>query len=165
MKEKNSIQKKEVKLRTINIIAILVAVMLFFSPSKEQKIMEWYAEKTIDKDLTLTIDLDEQNDPFQGFGCSSCWWSQIAGNGENAEEIAKLLYSKEGLGLNIYRYNIGAGSKDDPDGKINSSWRETESFYVKDEVTGEFYYDFTRDASLFCRFSVVEISPLHNRNG
>lgn len=109
--------------------------------------MEWYAEKTIDKDLTLTIDLKEKGDEFDGFGCSSCWWSQIAGNGENAEEIAKLLYSKEGLGLNIYRYNIGAGSKDDSDDKIKSYWRSTESFYVKDETTGEFYYDFTRDAN------------------
>ena len=148
MKSKNTIgKKKDIKLRTVSIVSVIVAVLLFFVPSKEQQIMEWYAEKTIDKDLVLTIDLEEQNEPFQGFGCSSCWWSQIAGNGENAEEIAKLLYSEDGLGLNIYRYNIGAGSKDDPDGKINSLWRETESFYVKDETTGEFYYDFTRDAN------------------
>ena len=91
MKARNNIQKKEIKLRTINAIAIIVAVLLLFAPGKEQQIMEWYAEKTIDNDLVLTLDLDEQNEPFEGFGCSSCWWSQIAGNGENTEEIAKLL--------------------------------------------------------------------------
>ena len=148
MKERNTTpNKKDIKLRATTLISIIIAVLLFFAPSLEQKIMEWYAKKTIDKDLVLTIDLDEQNEPFQGFGCSSCWWSQIAGNGEHAEEIAKRLYSEEGLGLNIYRYNIGAGSRDDPDDKIRSDWRSTESFYVKDEATGEFYYDFTRDAN------------------
>ena len=32
MKARNNIQKKEIKLRTINAIAIIVAVLLFFAP-------------------------------------------------------------------------------------------------------------------------------------
>ena len=105
-------ETKSVKLRGIVPLSVIVSILLFVLPFMETKIMSWYAEQSYDHDMTLTINLDEQSDEFDGFGCSSCWWSQIAGNGENAEEIAKLLYSEEGLGLNIYRYNIGAGSAD-----------------------------------------------------
>ena len=49
---------------------------------------------------------------MKGFGASSAWWSQIVGNSANKEEVAKLLYGDEGMALNIYRYNIGGGSKD-----------------------------------------------------
>ena len=49
---------------------------------------------------------------MKGFGASSAWWSQIIGNSANKDEVANLLYGDEGMGLNIYRYNIGGGSKD-----------------------------------------------------
>lgn len=139
--------KKDIKLRSIVPLSVFVAIMMFFCPFWETKIMDWYKEQSIDHDMTLTLDLEDLGDEFQGFGCSSCWWSQIAGNGENAEEIAKLLYSEEGLGLNIYRYNIGAGSKDNFKDTIWDRWRQTESFYVYDYETETGYYDFSRDAN------------------
>ncbi len=81
-----------------------------------------------------------------GWGTSACWWSQIAGKSENADEIAKLLYSKEGLGLNIYRYNIGGGEKDNPNTRLpGNEWRATESFLVYNEATGEYEYDWNKD--------------------
>ena len=49
---------------------------------------------------------------MKGFGASSAWWSQIIGLGENKEEVAKLLYGDEGMAVNIYRYNICGGVKE-----------------------------------------------------
>ena len=49
---------------------------------------------------------------IEGFGSSSAWWSQIVGGSDNADEVASLLYSSDGLAMNIYRYNIGGGSVD-----------------------------------------------------
>ncbi len=88
-----------------------------------------------------------------GWGTSACWWAQVAGDNENADEYAKLLYSKEGLGLNVYRYNVGGGEKDNPDFRISVhdpyhlNWRLTESFLVYNEETGEYEYDWTKDAA------------------
>lgn len=82
-----------------------------------------------------------------GWGTSAAWWAQIAGESENAEDFAKLLYSEEGLGLNIYRYNVGGGEKDNPNTRLpGNEWRATESFLVYDEATGEYFYDWTKDA-------------------
>ena len=108
---------------------------------------DWFIEKSQTADVKLTVTDDEKGETLDGFGASACWWSQIAGSSEYAQEIAKLLYSKEGLGLNIYRYNIGAGSADNPESSISNPWRKTESFYVFNETKGEYEYDFTRDAA------------------
>lgn len=85
-----------------------------------------------------------------GWGTSGCWWAQKLGECENAEEVTKLLFSEEGLGLNIYRYNIGGGSKDDPDERIwdaKNSSRTTESFLVWSEEEQDWVYDWSKDAA------------------
>ncbi len=90
----------------------------------------------------------ERHQTFEGFGTSSAWWSQTIDSEEKAREIAKLLYDdKEGLGLDVYRYNIGGGEKDNPNTRIGDVNRRTESFYVFNPETGEYEYDFTRDAN------------------
>ncbi len=51
---------------------------------------------------------------IEGFGASACWWSQEAGTWDNIDTIMKMLYDdEEGIGLDIYRYNLGAGTQDD----------------------------------------------------
>lgn len=51
---------------------------------------------------------------FEGWGSSLCWWANRVGYSEVlANETAGLFYGKEGLRLNIMRYNIGGG--DDPE--------------------------------------------------
>ena len=83
-----------------------------------------------------------------GWGTSGCWWAQEMGECESAEEVTKLLFSKEGLGLNVYRYNIGGGSKDNPDGRLwKESSRATESFLVWSEEEQDWVYDWTKDAA------------------
>lgn len=62
-----------------------------------------------------------------GFGCSSYQWSQLVGGYEKPEEIISLLFSDtNGIGLNIYRYNLGAGSFSDE--TIKNPYARTESF-------------------------------------
>ncbi len=97
---------------------------------------------------TLGVIEYEKYQTFEGFGTSSCWWSQNVDDEETAKEIARLLYDDEtGLGLDIYRYNIGGGEHDNPECRIWDTSRRTESFYVLNEETGEYEYDFTRDAN------------------
>ena len=143
-------KKKKVLKIVLPVIAVVLAlsvaaVGIFFNDIFWKT--EWFIEKSQTADVKLTVNANKKGEVFDGFGASACWWSQLAGESEYAEEIAKLLYSKEGLGLNIYRYNIGAGSADNPDTLIENSWRRTESFYVYNEETGEYEYDFTRDAA------------------
>lgn len=143
-------KKKKVLKIILPVIAVVLAlsvaaVGIFFNDIFWKT--KWFIEKSQTADVKLTINANKKGEVFDGFGASACWWSQLAGESEYAEEIAKLLFSKEGLGLNIYRYNIGAGSADNPDTLIENSWRRTESFYVYNEETGEYEYDFTRDAA------------------
>lgn len=105
------------------------------------------AVKFMDKaDVTFYVNKSAQVQEFDGFGASACWWSQDIGNSPYEEEVAKGLYSKDGLALNIYRYNVGAGEKENPNSRISGN-RATESFYYFNEETNQYEYDFTRDAN------------------
>lgn len=96
----------------------------------------------------IVIDKTKKYQTFEEFGTSSCWWAQTISDDDMAREIAKKLYSEnEGLGLKIFRYNIGGGEADNPECRIWDTARRTESFYVLDTETGEYKYDFTRDAN------------------
>lgn len=84
---------------------------------------------------------------LKGWGTSACWWSQYCKDESTAKEIARLLYSDDGLGLNIYRYNIGGGT--DPDNcRVANPWRKSESMYVfdKESETGEYNFDLDQTA-------------------
>lgn len=97
---------------------------------------------------TLRADKSLRYQTHEGFGTSSAWWAQQIDDASQAEEIARLLYDKQsGLGLEIFRYNVGAGSAENPDSVIRVESRKTESFLVKNNETGEFEYDFSRDAN------------------
>ena len=56
---------------------------------------------------------------FDGFGASGAWWARDTGRMRSAtrSEIARLLFTKQGLGLTMYRYNLGGG------GRINEARR------------------------------------------
>ena len=87
----------------------------------------------------ILIDTATKYQTFEEFGTSSCWWAQTVNTAEEADKIAKMLYSEEeGLGLKIFRYNIGGGEADNPNCRIWDINRRTESFYVLNEDTGEY---------------------------
>ena len=103
---------------------------------------------TTDKKQTIGVNKFVTYQEFEGFGTSSCWWAQSVDDDATAREIARRLYDDEtGLGLDIFRYNIGGGEHDNPDCRIWDVNRRTESFYVFNEETGRYEYDFTRDAN------------------
>lgn len=86
---------------------------------------------------------------YEGIGASGAWWAQMAGGWEDKDEngedirdvIARLLYSKtSGIGMNIYRYNLGGGSAHSGRGDYWDDMRRAESFDA-----GEGKYDFSRD--------------------
>lgn len=96
----------------------------------------------------IKIDKLCPNQEITGWGTSGCWWAQELGECESAEEVTKLIFSPEGLGLNVYRYNIGGGERDNPDSRLNpESSRSTESFLVMNEETGQWEYDWSKDAA------------------
>ena len=100
--------------------------------------------------ILMKFDTVFSQQEITGWGTSAAWWAQIAGASEKADDYARLLYSEEGLGLNVYRYNVGAGEKENPDSRIwdnKNSWRAAESFLVYNEEKGEYEYDWSKDAA------------------
>ena len=84
----------------------------------------------------ILIDRTKTYQTFEEFGTSSCWWAQTVEDENMADEIAKKLYSEEdGLGLKIFRYNIGGGEADNPECRIWDVTRRTESFYVLKQLS------------------------------
>lgn len=101
--------------------------------------------------VKISIDRSKEFQTMQGFGASGAWWAQYVGGLKETDpesgmeirnRISQLLYSKEkGLGINIFRFNIGAGSVSEH-GKIDNPLRRTETFEVSEGM-----YDWTRDAN------------------
>lgn len=87
---------------------------------------------------------------IEGFGASGAWTAQVAGGWTHIDEesgkpvnqrLAELLYSKtDGIGMNIYRYNLGGGSKNSGSSVFGNKNRMAECF-MKDDGT----YDWSRD--------------------
>jgi hypothetical protein len=46
---------------------------------------------------------------FEGWGISLCWWANIKYPEHVKNELINLLFSPDGLELNIARYNLGGG--------------------------------------------------------
>lgn len=103
--------------------------------------------------LTATLNLSSEKQTMHSFGASDCWGIKFIGKNwpeEKRNQIADLLFSKEmdaqgnpkGIGLSMWRINIGAGSfEQGDDSQISSPWRREESFLLADGT-----YDFTKQA-------------------
>lgn len=100
------------------------------------------------KNCTLTIRVDESKtaQDFYGWGTSDCWWSDDISDEATRKEIADLLFSESGLNLDTYRYCV-YGGYDPENNRVGNAWRLGESFYYFNEETGQFEYDWSRDAN------------------
>lgn len=88
--------------------------------------------------VKISINHSKVFQTMQGFGASGAWWAQYVGgvtqtdpeSGKSVRDrISELLFSKEnGLGIRIFRFNVGAGSADSGNGKIDNNLRRTECF-------------------------------------
>ena len=100
--------------------------------------------------MKIQINSSKKFQTYEGIGASGAWWAQIVGGWDNTDEngeevrnvISRLLYSKEnGIGMNIYRYNIGGGSAHSGNGEYSDSARRTESFGNGDGTYDHFAYN------------------------
>ena len=107
----------------------------------------------VTEDLIITIDTRKQYQTMSNFGASDCWSAQFIGKNwpeSKRNAMADLLFSSEndvagkpkGIGLSLWRFNIGAGSAEQGDNSnINSPWRRSECF-----LNGNGTYDWTKQA-------------------
>ena len=125
------------------LVAILMSALTILTMLSGMYEGGLFVQNKIIYDLDTTYQTLEE-----GFGASGCWWAPDVGgwqhytkDGEDVREaIARLLYDKEsGLGLDVYRYNLGAAVTPDK-GKYSHYWRTVESFLTEDGS-----YDFNRD--------------------
>lgn len=138
-------KKKTLAIVISCIVVILAAVVLYIAfgvIGTDSKVV--YGQSNLvnankDGSNTTVIDVNTNYQIMNGFGASACWWSQDVGTWDNADEIMQALYdSDKGIGLNIYRYNLGAGSKNDT--HILTENRRTECFLNADGT-----YNFNND--------------------
>jgi O-glycosyl hydrolase len=98
----------------------------------------------LEKSINITIFPDEEYQTIRGFGASDAWSIQFVGKNwpiDKRNHIADLLFSHEmdsennplGIGLNQWRFNIGAGSMAQGENSgIKDIWRRAESFLNED---------------------------------
>ena len=103
--------------------------------------------------LNATINLNGNKQTIHSFGASDCWGGKFFGKNwplEKRNQMADLLFSKEfdangnprGIGLSLWRINVGAGSfEQGANSRISSEWRREECFQ---NAAGQ--YDFTKQA-------------------
>lgn len=104
--------------------------------------------------LTVTVHWEKAQQPIRGFGASGAWSTQFVGTDDwsvrKRNQIADWLFSTEtdaegrptGIGLSIWRFNIGAGSAEQGEASgIQSEWRRAEGFLQKNGT-----YDWSRQA-------------------
>ncbi len=83
--------------------------------------------KTLDTSKLTTVTESTKYQTIDGFGASAAWWAHKVGGWENAKDIIGYLYDdNKGIGLNIYRYNLGTDSRSDEE--IYNYWQRTEGF-------------------------------------
>lgn len=100
--------------------------------------------------MKITVTPEKKYAFYDGIGASGAWWSQAVGAWDDIDSVTglpvrdavmQLLYDKKnGIGLDIYRYNIGGGSAQSGKGNYSHPWRRTESFVTPDGKT-----DYTAD--------------------
>ncbi len=99
-----------------------------------------HAEHTDDKPATVpvVIDVDWRHPapPFEGWGTALAWFAHVTGRFAEPQRtrLADLLYGRDGLALNIARYNIGGGNAPGtpsylrPGGDIPGFWRKPDGW-------------------------------------
>ena len=99
--------------------------------------------------MKINVSQEKKFQTYEGIGASGAWWAQVVGGWNHTDEksgkavnerIAELLYNKDsGIGMTIYRYNLGGGSKNSLSSIFYNKNRMAESF----DDNGK--YDWSRD--------------------
>ena len=113
---------------------LIFAILSFSGCNKEDNSDEGGA-----KYLEITVQGNAERQVIHGFGASDAWSCQFVGKNwpdEKKNQLADWLFSTEmqnnnpkGIGLNTWRFNIGAGSAEQGSSSgIGDEWRRAESF-------------------------------------
>ena len=113
-------------------------------------------EPAVSVDKNVTINAGQTFQTIKGFAASDCWTPAFVGKywTNTRNEIAELLFSSEiadgqpkGIGLSMWRVNMGGGSMEQGDESgISNVSRRAES-YLNDDLTLD--WDPLRRATLF----------------
>lgn len=142
-------KKKYIVAAVLILIAAITAVCIFVTAkTKEEDISTTLSQVYPDSESVvnntstgvMVIDENYTYQTMKGFGCSAFSWAATIGGFNNCDEFISLLFSEtEGIGLNIYRYHLGAGSQGDS--TISKANRQTQNFISEDGSL-----DFSADA-------------------
>ena len=142
-------KEKIIKATVIFLIGILIMACIFGI---------YYMSVILGK-TTLRVDTSDRLQTMQGFGASSAWIYQELGlEDDNSKDTAmQMLYGESGLGLNTFRYNVGAGGVESD--SYEDPLRGAQSFFIADRFQGDYSvfadvnnYDFTRDSAVVDMF-------------
>lgn len=104
-------------------------------------------------EVFLTVNFQDQKQTISSFGASDCWTTKFVGkwaDDKKKNQIADYLFSMEndengnpkGIGLSLWRFNIGAGSTEQGEASgIRDEYRREECFLNPDGT-----YDWTKQA-------------------
>lgn len=101
--------------------------------------------------FTIGFNLSQRYQTIMDFGASDCWTSDYVGryfSASEKEKAARLLFSQkmdnngnpEGIGLSVWRVNLGAGSSQQGDGSNISDATRRADCYIKSDGS----YDWSR---------------------
>ncbi|HTJ53141.1 MAG TPA: glycoside hydrolase [Cyclobacteriaceae bacterium] len=133
------------KYQLMRIYYFLILALVFFKCSNSDSPQD----STNTKNNILTIHLNDKKQTIHNFGASDAWTCKYIGQwpDEKRNQVADWLFSKEldangqpkGIGLSLWRFNIGAGSA--AQDNIGDEWRREEGF-LKDDLS----YDWSKQA-------------------
>ncbi|MCM3748587.1 hypothetical protein M3223_14645 [Paenibacillus pasadenensis] len=99
-------------------------------------------------DYTAVVTPSTQYQEWEGWGTSLAWWAnRVGGDVYSRDEYADLLFSDEGLDLNIVRYNIGGGENPDPESIGLQTPMDLRAQIPGFKASASAPYDWTKDAN------------------
>lgn len=135
--------------RSLKVILVTAVTIFSLSCSAEEKDLGKHAPSKPDV-CKFVVNSDVKYQTIDNFSASDGWSMQFIGlwPKEKQEKIADWLFSTEndaqgkpkGIGLSLWRFNIGAGSAEQGEASgIGSDWNRTECFLLPDGT-----YDWTK---------------------
>ena len=117
--------------------AIYLIILLMLSGCTQDDSRNSAVERQLESDWIITLDPSDRAQEIEGFGASDAWiidpmvreWTR-SGHIDKVEELADMLFSVEsGIGLSMWRFNIGAGSAEQGNAsRIPDPFRRAELF-------------------------------------